>query len=93
MNRIVLIFQEQVYNVASVQLIIFGLRNYGQPQEVVQLISNNLRGVEAIYQRNYPLGTAELEVDLAGDTESLAADLTTRAIGNYRFEIEDSTHN
>ena len=80
-------------NVASVKLIIFGLRNHGQLQEVVQLISNNVRGVEEIYRRNYTLGTAELEVDLAGDTESLAAALITRAMGNYRFEIEDSSHN
>ena len=90
---IVQIFREQVYNVASVKLVIFGLKDYDQLQEVIQLIANNVRGVQEIYQRNYAMGRAELEVELVGDTESLAADLTTRNFANYRFEIKESTHN
>ena len=90
---IVQIFHEQVYNVASVKLIIFGLKDYDQLREIIQLISNNVRGVQEIYQRNYTMGRAELEVELVGGTESLAAALTTRTFANYRFEIKESTHN
>ena len=39
------------------------------------------------------MGTAELEVELTGSTQSLAADLTTREFGNYKFVIKESTHN
>ncbi len=92
-TAIIQIFHEQVYNAASVKLIIFGLKDYDQLREVIQLISNNVRGVQEIYQRNYTMGRAELEVELVGGTESLAADLTTRNFGNYTFEIKDSTHN
>jgi hypothetical protein len=87
------IIHEQVYHVANVKLIIFGLQDYGQLQDVIQLISNNARGVQEIYQRNYTMGKAELEVELAGNTESLAADLTTRSFGGYRFAIKESSHN
>jgi len=92
-DRMIDIFQEQVYNIANVNLTIHGLQGYAQLQEVIQLISDNVRGIKEIYQRNYTMGTADLEVELTGSTQSLAADLTTRTFGNYRFEIKESTHN
>ncbi len=92
-DKIIQIFHEEVYNIANVNLIIFGLQGYGHLQEVIQLISDNVRGIKEIYQRNYTMGTAELEVELTGSTQSLAADLTTRKFGNYTFQIKESTHN
>ena len=92
-DRMIDIFQEQVYNIANVNLTIHGLQGYAQLQEVIQLISDNVRGIKEIYQRNYTMGTADLEVELTGSTQSLAADLTTRTFGNYKFEIKESTHN
>ena len=92
-DKIIQIFHEEVYNIANVNLTIFGLQGYGHLQEVIQLISDNVRGVKEIYQRNYTMGTAELEVELTGSTQSLAADLTTRKFGNYKFNIKESTHN
>ncbi len=92
-DKMIDIFQEQVYNIASVNLTIHGLQGYAQLQEVIQLISDNVRGVKEIYQRNYTMGTADLEVELTGSTQSLAADLTTRTFGKYKFEIKESTHN
>jgi hypothetical protein len=92
-DRMIDIFQEQVYNIANVNLTIHGLQGYAHLQEVIQLISDNVRGIKEIYQRNYAMGTAELEVELTGSTQSLAADLTTRTFGKYRFEIKESTHN
>jgi len=92
-DRMIDIFQEQVYNIANVNLTIYGLQGYAHLQEVIQLISDNVRGIKEIYQRNYTMGTADLEVELTGSTQSLAADLTTRTFGKYRFEIKESTHN
>ena len=92
-DKIIQIFHEEVYNIANVNLTIFGLQGYGHLQEVIQLISDNVRGIKEIYQRNYTMGTAELEVELTGSTQSLAADLTTRKFGNYKFNIKESTHN
>jgi hypothetical protein len=92
-DKIIQIFHEEVYNIANVNLTIFGLQGYGHLQEVIQLISDNVRGIKEIYQRNYTMGTAELEVELTGSTQSLAADLTTRKLGNYKFDIKESTHN
>lgn len=92
-DKIIQIFREEVYNIANVNLTIFGLQGYGHLQEVIQLISDNVRGIKEIYQRNYTMGTAELEVELTGSTQSLAADLTTREFGNYKFDIKESTHN
>ncbi len=92
-DKIIQIFHQEVYNITSVNLTIYGLQGYAQLQEVTQLISDNVRGIQEIYQRNYSMGTADLEVELAGSTQSLAADLTTRTFGNYRFNIRESTHN
>jgi hypothetical protein len=92
-DKIIQIFHEEVYNIANVNLTIFGLQGYGHLKEVIQLISDNVRGIKEIYQRNYTMGTAELEVELTGSTQSLAADLTTRKFGNYKFDIKESTHN
>ncbi|MCG6919360.1 MAG: flagellar assembly protein T N-terminal domain-containing protein [Deltaproteobacteria bacterium] len=92
-DRMIEIFQEQVYNIANVNLTIYGLQGYAQLQEVIQLISDNVRGIKEIYQRNYTMGTADLEVELTGSTQSLAADLTTRTFGKYKFDIKESTHN
>jgi hypothetical protein len=92
-DRMIDIFQEQIYNIANVNLTIYGLQGYAHLQEVIQLIADNVRGIKEIYQRNYTMGTADLEVELTGSTQSLAADLTTRTFGKYRFEIKESTHN
>ena len=92
-DKMIDIFQEQVYNIANVNLTIYGLQGYAQLQEVIQLISDNVRGIKEIYQRNYTMGTADLEVELTGSTQSLAADLTTRTFGKYKFDIKESTHN
>jgi len=92
-DRMIEIFQEQVYNIANVNLTIYGLQGYAHLQEVIQLITDNVRGIKEIYQRNYTMGTADLEVELTGSTQSLAADLTTRTFGNYKFDIKESTHN
>jgi hypothetical protein len=92
-DRMIEIFQEQVYNIANVNLTIYGLQGYAHLQEVIQLISDNVRGIKEIYQRNYTMGTADLEVELTGSTQSLAADLTTRTFGDYKFDIKESTHN
>jgi hypothetical protein len=92
-DKMIDIFQEQVYNIANVNLTIHGLQGYAQLQEVIKLISDNARGIKEIYQRNYSMGTADLEVELTGNTQSLAADLTTRTFGKYKFEIKESTHN
>ena len=62
-------------------------------QEVTQFISSHVGGITKIYQRNYTLGTAELEVKLAGDAGSMAADLTTGTFGSNRFVIKESSHN
>lgn len=93
MDKIVQIFQEQIYNVTSVNVIIHGLTTYNQLQEVVQIIAGNVRGIKEIYQRNYSRGTAELEIELAGNGQSLATDLTSRELGNYSFDIKEITHN
>jgi hypothetical protein len=92
-DRMIEIFQEQVYNIANVNLTIYGLQGYAHLQEVIQLISDNVRGIKEIYQRNYTMGTADLEVELTGSTQSLAADLTNRTFGNHKFDIKESTHN
>ena len=92
-DKMIQVFQDQVYNVTNVNLTIQGLQGYAQLQEVIQLISHNARGIQEIYQRNYSMGTAELEVELTGSTRSLAGDLTTRTFGNYRFDIKQSTPN
>jgi hypothetical protein len=92
-DKMIQVFQDQVYNVTNVNLTIQGLQGYAQLQEVIQLISHNARGIKEIYQRNYSMGTAELEVELTGSTRSLAGDLTTRTFGNYKFDIKETTSN
>jgi hypothetical protein len=92
-DKITSIFQQQVYSVTSVKLIVYGLKDFNQLQEVIQLLSTNIRGVKEMYQRNYAMGTAELEVELTGTTQSVAADLTSRKLGRYKFAINEITHN
>ena len=92
-DRIASIFQQQVYNITSFKLIVNGLKDYNQLQEVIQFMSANVRGVKEMYQRNYTMGTAELEVELTGSAQSLATDLTSRKRGPYEFTINEITHN
>jgi hypothetical protein len=92
-DKITQIFQEQVYTATNVKLIIYGLKSYAQLQEVVSLISRNVRGVRDVFQRNYTLGTAELEVELTGNAQALGNDLTSRTFGPYHFDIKEITHN
>ena len=92
-ERIVSIFQEQCCNVASIKLLLYGLNNYDQLQEVNKLLTANIREMRDILQRNYTTGTAELEIELAGSSESLTLDLTSRRFRRYAFTINEMTSN
>lgn len=92
-ERIVSIFQEQVYNVVNIKVLMSGLKDYGQLQEVIKLLSANIRGIREIFQRNYTTGTAELEIELTGSAESLASDLASRRFGRYEFNVNEMTRN
>ena len=58
-----------------IQIHVAGLRSLSDLEQFKNVLRDKIRGVESIYQRDYSLNSARLEIRLAGDAQSLAQDI------------------
>ena len=93
MNDILSQWSRELANTLEVRLFVSGFRNYNELNVFKHLLRAEVRGVEEIRQRLYSQGTAELEIDLRGDTVNLANDLASRHVNGRSIEIGEITQN
>lgn len=80
-------------NVALIELTVSGLDTFKDLVKLKNAIKQSIRGVKAIHQRIFTGGVARFEVDIRGDTQSLAEELVAIKFGNMELDITDVTQN
>lgn len=86
-------WSDETTNLGSVELVISGLDSFNDLIALKEALKQNVRGVKSIHQRSFTSGVAKLEIDLRGDTQTLAEMLATLKMGNVMLDITDMTQN
>jgi hypothetical protein len=61
--------------------------NFGALQKFITALPADVRGVKSVQQRSFKAGKAVLDVELEGDTNYLAAELSAKKIGGAAVEV------
>ncbi len=93
MDDILKKWSSELTNVVEVILLASGFQSYDELNSFKSLLTNEVRGIKEIRQRSYAQGRVELEIELKGDTQSLANDLTKLDLNGRTIEISEMTQN
>ncbi len=87
MEGIITKWSSELTNMMEVKLFVSKFHSYEQFNHFKELLMTEARGVEDVRQRSYSHGKAELEIDLRGNTQDLADDLTRINLQGRSVEI------
>jgi hypothetical protein len=78
----------ELTNTVTVKLVVSGLDNYETLQQFKELLAAGVKGFKEAQQRSYRRGEAELDVELRGDSRSLADDLSSISLGQKKLNVQ-----
>ena len=81
----------ELTNTATVKLVVSGLDNYETLQQFKDLLATGVKGFKEVQQRSYRRGEAELDVELRGNSRSLADDLASISLGQKKLNVQGIT--
>ena len=77
---------KEVGGTTLVQLVISGL-SFRELAKFKQILKEQVRGVKGIHQRSFQANVARIDMDLSGDVQNLADELSLKEFGAFRVEI------
>jgi hypothetical protein len=83
----------ELANLATVKLIVSGLNSYQDLLRFKEIVSAEVKGFKEMYERSYAQGQAELDIELKGDTRSLADDIEVMTMDGRKVKIVKKTQN
>ena len=83
----------ELTNTQTIKLIVSGLDEYQDLLSFKDNLSLSLKGFKVLYQRAYNQGEAELDIEVKGDVQGVADDLSTITIKGRRLKILTITQN
>jgi hypothetical protein len=86
-------WSSELTNVATVTVEVSGLKSYHELSRFKEHLSTEAKGVKQIHQRSYRNGEAELDVEIRGNTQSLADDIAAITLSGKKIKITDITQN
>jgi DNA-binding cell septation regulator SpoVG len=86
-------WSSELSNTVSVKLLVYGLNTYKDLSRFKELLSAGVKGVNQIHQRSYASGEVELDIEMKGNTQSLADDLAAMKLDKRSVKIIEITPN
>jgi hypothetical protein len=86
-------WSSELTNVATVKLIVSGLRTYRDLSRFKELLATSIKGYKQMHQRSYSHGEVELDMEIRGNTQGVADDLETISLNGRKIQIREITHN
>ncbi len=83
----------ELVNSVTVKLLVSGLDSYEDLQLLKDLLSSEVKGFKEMHQRGYQRGQAELDLEMRGNSQSLADDLAAMTVNKRRVKILGITAN
>lgn len=81
----------ELTNTVTIKLVVSGLDNYETLQQFKDCLATGVKGFKELQQRTYRRGEAELDVELRGDSRSLADDLASLSLGQKKLNVQGIT--
>lgn len=92
-DKIVAVWQEDVYSSAQVQLHVTNISSFSQ----LNLLKNNLsyyvRGIQSVNQRSFAEGTALFDIDIKGTAEQMASELDAKEMEGLKLQVVGLSQN
>ena len=85
-------WRQDVQTATTVQLVISNI-SFAQLKQVKEMLSTNIRGVNAVNQRSFQNKTAVIDVEIQGATETLADELTAQDFNGLMLDVTGMTGN
>lgn len=86
-------WSKELANTATIKLVISGLTPYATLQKFKSVIADEVKGFKGMNQRHYSKGKAEFDLEVEGDTQAVAHDVTQMTIGKRHIRIEEISQN
>jgi hypothetical protein len=86
-------WSSELTNTATVKLVVNGLQSYQDLTRFKELLATEIKGFKQLYQRSYANETVELDVEIKGNTQSLADDLAAMTLDKRPLKILEMTQN
>ncbi|MCX7816439.1 MAG: flagellar assembly protein T N-terminal domain-containing protein [Syntrophales bacterium] len=86
-------WSSELANVLKVQLVLSGLNDFSDIYKLKSELNEKVKGLKAIYQRNYSNGMLEMDLEIRGTLQGLADDLLQVQIGNKKIFITGVSSN
>jgi hypothetical protein len=93
MDEVLEKWSSELTNTMTVKLIVSGLDSYEALQQFKDLLSTDVKGFREVQQRSYSRGEAELDVEMRGNSRSLADDLMAMTLNRKKVKILGITAN
>lgn len=86
-------WSKELANTATVKLVVSGLNSYSTLQKFKSVIAEEIKGFKGMNQRHYSKGKAEFDLEIEGDTQAVAHDVSQLTIGKRHIKIEEISQN
>ncbi len=87
MEKIAKVWSSELSGINRIRVSVSGIKNQAQLSDFTKVLKNRVRSVKDVRQYKLSSGHAELEVDLAGDSQALATELEAKDFGG-QFKLE-----
>ncbi len=85
-------WRQEVQTATTVQIVISPV-SFKQLKRFKDILSSEIRGVQAVHQRAFQAHVAKLDVEIQSSTEMLADDLSSREFEGLSFDVTGMTEN
>ena len=92
-DQIIESWEKELTGNTLVQMTISGIPSYFDFIAIKNTIKEEIRGVKGVYQRSIMAGTAKIDIDIKGNAQSLAQELTTKDFQNFSIDVDTLTQN
>lgn len=86
-------WSKELANTATIKLVISGLNSYAILQTFKSVIADEVKGYKGMNQRHYSKGKAEFDLEVEGDTQAVAHDVSQITIGKRQIRVEEISQN
>jgi hypothetical protein len=92
-DKIVNVWQEDVYSSAQVQLHVTNIASFSQLSLLKNSLSYYVRGIQAVNQRSFAEGTALFDIDIKGTAEQMATELDAKEMEGLKLQVVGLSQN
>lgn len=86
-------WSSELTNTVTVNLVVSGLHDYRDMSSFKEILNKEIRGLKQLYQRSYAQGQVDLDLEVRGNTQNVADDLSAITLEQGKITILEITQN